>query len=190
MALGRCNYPDFKPTFHPERLKQISRFKEGDFVFVSSMGDIAWAGEQEITSIVSAIENSKALFLIQTKNPEIFLHYREFFSMTNVVHGVTIESNRCWNGSKAPCPVFRYSAIKTDTHPHKFLSIEPIMDFDLDIFTEWVMDINPEIIEIGADNYHNNLTEPSPEKLAEFIKQLEDAGLNVKQKDGLGRLLK
>ena len=183
LALGKCKYPDFEPTFHPERLKK--KFKADDFVFVTSMGDISFCRGAGLSLIKKYIEQSPTTFLIQTKNPSIF----ESDWPENTVHGTTIESNRCSNVSKAPCPVFRYQAIKEDRHPHKFLSIEPIMDFDLDIFLSWIKDINPGIIEVGADNYRNNLPEPPPEKLAALLRGMEDAGLNVKQKDGLSRLL-
>jgi hypothetical protein len=187
LALGKCKYPDFAPTFRPERLNK--KFKADDFVFVSSMGDISFASFEAIDAIQRFILNSPATFLIQTKRPDIFAYIGWDFE--NVYHGLTLETNKAIpNISLAPLPQYRYLYFtKDDKHPHKFLSIEPVMDFDLDIFLSWIKDINPEIIEIGADNYHNNLPEPSPEKLAALLRGMEDAGLNVKQKDGLSRLL-
>lgn len=63
------------------------------------------------------------------------------------------------------------------------------MDFDLDTFLGWIKQLNPEIIEIGGDNYQNNLPEPSPEKLRSLLDGMRAAGLKVKEKDGLSRLL-
>jgi len=189
LALGKCKYPNFEPTFHPDRMKKFKTFKAEDFVFVSSMGDISWIKNEEMVQIADAIDVSPARFLIQTKNPRIFIERGHLFNTPNMIHGCTIETNRPITVSLAPEPLWRYNYIAADAHPHKFLSIEPIMDFDLDVFTRWVIDINPEVVEIGADNYHNNLPEPSPEKLGKFLHKLELAGVNVKRKDGLARLL-
>ncbi|MBA7707801.1 hypothetical protein ES703_116684 [subsurface metagenome] len=58
-------------------------------------------------------------------------------------------------------------------HPKKFISIEPICDFDLDEMLSWMAEINPEIIEVGYDNYHNRLREPPLAKTEKLIKELE-----------------
>ncbi len=186
LALGKCHYPDFKPAFHPERLKV--KFKPDDFVFVTSMGDVSYASWPELRQILEVIKiNPQSRFLIQTKEPNMFLDGQIWGE--NIYQGCTIETNRSIPISKAPPPVERYHAVATNNHPHKFLSIEPIMDFDAEIFFAWILDMKPEIIEIGADNYHNNLPEPEPRKLLDFMNGLVKVGFNVKQKDGLGRLL-
>ena len=64
------------------------------------------------------------------------------------------------------------------------------MDFDLIEFSNWMYDINPEIVEIGADNYRNSLPEPSWDKVYKLIDILTLHGINVIQKDGLERLKK
>jgi hypothetical protein len=74
-------------------------------------------------------------------------------------------------------------------HPHKAVSIEPLMDFDIYPFIKWMKDLKPEFIEVGADNYHNNLPEPTPEMVKELLFHLQGVCPNVIQKDGLGRLL-
>jgi hypothetical protein len=55
---------------------------------------------------------------------------------------------------------------------HKLVCIEPIMDFDLEIFVQWVKDIKPLIVYVGYDNYNNKLTEPDPRKTKQLIDQL------------------
>ena len=183
------NYPNgFVPTFHPERVNR--KFKAGEFVFVSSMGDIsfcAWnPGLKQIREVIA--NNPDTSFLLQTKNPSMFLDGTTWEA--NIYQGCTIETNRPILVSKAPVPTKRYHSAAMNNHPHKFLSIEPVMDFDLEIFASWAMDINPEIVEIGADNYHNGLPEPSWDKVYKLIDILTLHGVQVKQKDGLDRLQK
>lgn len=71
---------------------------------------------------------------------------------------------------------------------NKMVSIEPVMDFDTDVLLSWISDISPQIIEAGADNYHNKLPEPSPEKLNKLLSHLKEICPNVIEKDGLERL--
>jgi hypothetical protein len=70
------------------------------------------------------------------------------------------------------------------THiPKRFISIEPILDFDLDEFLEAIDDITPEFgVAIGYDNYNHHLPEPTLEKTMALIKGLEDAGIKVYRK--------
>ena len=68
-----------------------------------------------------------------------------------------------------------------------FLSIEPILDFDLDIFVQMLKEINPSYISIGADSKNHNLPEPSKEKIKELIDSCR-CFTEVKIKDNLVRL--
>ena len=177
----------FRPACHPEELK--AKFKPGEFVFVSSMGDIAFCSidfMREITAVIRA--NPQTNFLLQSKSPGQFNTRGEI--PENVYLGTTLETNRVYDRnyiSMAPSPPARARTIMFNLHPHKFISIEPVMDFDVIEFSKMVIDINPEIVEIGADNYHNNLPEPSWEKVSRIISILTLHGVKVIEKDGLRR---
>lgn len=181
------SYPNgFAPTFHPERLKV--KFHPGETVFVSDMGDIAFCGDTGLMQIVSVImDNPQTDFLLMTKHP-----YRYTFAKnwpSNVILGTTIETNRWYNVmGKAPHPTERAFNMQETKHPRKLISIEPVMDFDLEAFTSWLLDIHPWLVQIGADNYHHNLPEPSWDKVQALISNLEQAGIKVEQKGGLSRL--
>ncbi len=69
-----------------------------------------------------------------------------------------------------------------------FLSIEPILDFDLDIFVQEIKKINPSFVSIGADSRNCGLPEPPPGKLKELISELEKF-TEVRMKRNLNRLL-
>ena len=138
-------------------------------------------------SVLAAIGRSPdAMFLLQTKNPA---RYFEFLDVLpgNVVLRATIESNRDYGVSKAPSPRERYEAMSAIEWGMKFLSIEPIMDFDFEEFSMWIKDIKPGIVELGADNYGNHLPEPRWDKIELLLNHLKRI-CTVKQKEGLSRL--
>lgn len=171
--------------------KELTKsFKPGEFIFVAYMGDIAFALQYEIEQILARIKCfPDTSFLLQTKNPGCF-HRWELAIPPNVFLGTTIETNRDYHLTKAPAPVHRFRELGTYIPLNRFLSIEPIMDFDLDELTSWAKLLHPEIIEVGADNYHNNLSEPSPEKLQSLLANLRGFCPKVVEKDGLERLQK
>ena len=191
LALGklahtpRYSEAKFKPTFHVAELDKT--FKCGVFVFITDMGDISFATWHQLHSILKVIEKyPETNFLLQTKDPGMFLN--GLIWPENIYHGATIETNRKIDCSKAPHPISRYHSFAVNNNPHKFLSIEPIMDFDLEVFASWVLDINPEIVEIGADNYRHELPEPSWYKVQSLMDILEKGYIKVVEKDGLRRL--
>jgi hypothetical protein len=55
---------------------------------------------------------------------------------------------------------------------NKVVSIEPIMDFDLEIFVQWLRDIGPVLVHVGYDNYNNSLPEPTLYKTKQLIDTL------------------
>ena len=68
------------------------------------------------------------------------------------------------------------------------VSIEPILDFDLDVFTKWIKEIDPEFVSIGADSQNHHLLEPPADKIKALIKELKTF-TKVIEKPNLGRLL-
>ena len=85
-------------------------------------------------------------------------------------------------------PLRRWIDLMALKHPRKFVSVEPIMDFDLRELTRWIGLLKPSIIEIGADNYNHNLPEPPWEKVEQLIKFCRGTGAQVVEKPGLERL--
>ena len=70
----------------------------------------------------------------------------------------------------------------------KFVTIEPILDFDLDVMLDWITVIDAEAVYIGADSKRHHLPEPTPVKIGQLICGLKARGLVVVQKDDLYRL--
>jgi len=162
----------FTPKLIEEELKKKFYNK---FVFVTDMGDLFgdWVPAEWITKVTDAIKQSpSSYFLFLTKNPK---RYKEFLGIypRNIVLGATIETNREYKVSKTPSPLERSNAMAELPWKNKLISIEPIMDFDLQILVQWMKDISPTIVYVGYDNYSNGLPEPSLSKTKQLIEKLE-----------------
>jgi len=172
----------FSPHTHLDRL-----IPSGQLIFVVSMGDLFCDafGDEVIQQIIDMVkQRPHQTFLFCTKNPRRYLHFQ---FPENCLLGTTIETNRnelVRRFSNAPPVSERYEAmLELDGKARKFLSVEPIMEFDFDVFLEWISSINPEYCEIGYDNYYKLLPEPSLEKTLDFIEAKRKLGIDVREKE-------
>ena len=62
------------------------------------------------------------------------------------------------------------------------------MDFDLNIFVNWIRAIKPDFVSIGADSKGNNLPEPPAWKIRKLIDNFRHF-TEVKVKSNLKRLI-
>jgi len=178
----------FTPHVHEERLNP-QRIPKSGIVFVSDMGDISFAPTETLRKICEVInkihEKHDVTFFFQSKNPSIFGIINSLIKHgERVIFSTTIETNRddiASKFSRAPKPSIRCSYME-QLSGRKHISIEPIMNFDLDILFNWITSVKPEAVSIGYDNYHNNLPEPPVEKTLELIRLLEESGIKVEKK--------
>lgn len=163
-------------------------FDRSDFVFVGSMVDLfgAWVPKDMIQTIIDRVAFiGRAQFLFLSKNPQRFL---EFDWKPHMVAGITLETNRDNLVFNAPNRSDRIEAFSR-FQGRKFVSIEPILDFDLGGLTHAIETIKPEFVAVGYDNYPNNpirgglvLPEPSLAKTHVLIDILERQGIKVYRK--------
>lgn len=183
LAEGRLRHlPRYHDGFKPKLVVQelTKRFIRG-LIFVSNMGDLfgEWVTAEWIYRVNEAIRRSpKATFLFLTKNPARYHNFLDQFPL-NVILGATIESNRDHSGlSSAPSVSIRAELMANITPRFsvrpKMVSIEPILDFDLDPFVELIVRIQPEFVYIGYDNHKKQLPEPSMEKTKALIAALRE----------------
>ena len=192
LAEGRLRntkkYSDgFKPKFHPEELRK--KFKPGEFVFVADMGDMwgNWVPWNWILKVLEVVKKyPKTTFLFLTKNPKRYLAFgRVLEEIDNVVLGATIETDLDslylkHRISKAPLPCSRLQCMELlSVTSRTMISIEPIIDFDLNIFPDLIVKAEPEFVYVGYDNYGNKLPEPSLRKTMELIDMLKEHGITV-----------
>ena len=130
----------------------------------------------------------KNSYLYQTKNPQ---RMYEFYYMMGDFDRVctTIETNRVYPDIMGITPNPEDRAFWLSMFAfNRYLTIEPIMDFDLNEMVELIKLCNPVQVNIGSDSGHNNLPEPPKEKILELISELEKFTV-IDQKKNLKRLL-
>jgi len=159
-------------------------------IFVCSQNDL-FAKEISFritNAIITQCHMFNNTYLFQSKNPSRF---KEFKFPEKTILCTTIETNRIYPEymGKAPLPFLRATAMGDLLRVKKYLTIEPIMDFDLSELIDLVKMVNPEQVNIGADSGNNHLPEPSKEKLLKLIIELKDI-TKINAKHNLERLLK
>lgn len=159
-------------------------------IFVGSATDIFgdWVPDNIIKKILGYCNNFHNIYLFQSKNPNRFSDFLKLFPKNSII-ATTLETNRNYNISNAPQPSARYHNFLSIQYPRKMISIEPIIDFDLETFITWIKRIKPEFVSIGADSKNNNLKEPNPIKIKNLIKGIEDT-TEIRVKKNLKRVLR
>lgn len=158
------------------RLKPLNN--PDDFVFLCDMTDLMaiTVPDRIIEKVLDFVRASKAKFLIQTKNPERFFDFLDYMP-NNVVLSSSIESNRNYPSlGKAPSQTERLemmTKLRSATDLPLFIAIEPILDFDLKSFVDYVRRVDPSSVVVGYDNYNHKMAEPSLAKTLKFIEHLE-----------------
>lgn len=166
----------------------------GKTIFIEHMNDL-FAEDMPGPFIYKILIHTKKypgnLYIFQTKNPQKAYNSIGLFP-ANFMIGTTIETN-AWHKelSKAPEPYLRYIGLsKFVKHGAKtFLTIEPIIDFDLGILMEWITDLRPDFVNIGADSKSTGLPEPDRDRVLRLINGLELEGITIKKKTNLDRIL-
>ena len=182
-----------KPLLIESELKtSLKKPDDGKVIFVEACGDLFARNipSEYIWQVIRHCEEyPENTYLFQSKNP---MRFDEFCFHVPVILGTTLESNKVYDISKAPSVINRYVVMK-HYKLRKMISIEPILDFNLDIFVRMIKEINPSFVSIGADSKNVlkklNIPEPSSEKTQKFIAELEKV-TEVRTKKNLGRLLR
>jgi len=193
-----CSYCYMKrylqPELHFDEKELKTNLGEGNFIFVGSSCDM-FADKippEWIIKILNHCTKFNNEYLFQTKNPKAYDGYgANIAAINDFVLCTTIETNRFYLDymGSAPSPKERSLAMQEIPWKKKHVTIEPIMDFDLENFLFYLLDCNPIQVNIGADSGNNNLPEPSKDKILELIKELEKFTI-IHQKKNLKRLLK
>ena len=161
----------------------------GNFIFVGSSCDM-FASEIPREWIQKTIEKCRTFegnrYLFQSKNPAAICPLPN-----DSILCTTLETNRFYPGimAKSPTPQDRAVSMTELWGIRRFITIEPIMDFDLAPFVELIKQCEPEQVNIGADSGGNNLPEPSKGKIITLIEELKTF-THVKNKRNLDRILR
>jgi len=190
----KCSYCYMRRFTQKKVRLDESEFKtdlgENNFIFVGSSCDmfaVAIPGNWILDTLgrCEAFVTNKYLF--QSKNPGAFIELEGFFPSESVF-ATTIETNRHYSQMGEAPPVQERSKSMGYIDKLKYVTIEPIMDFDLREMVELIKKCNPVQVNIGADSGNNNLPEPSKEKLLALIDELQKFTV-IDRKTNLKRLL-
>jgi hypothetical protein len=167
----------------------------GNTIFVGSSTDmfadavpIDW-----INQVLDKCRKSDNTYLFQSKNP---MRFTTLNFPPNSILGTTFETNRPTNTFAPQTPervkwmIHLRNCINNGILEAKLMvSIEPIMNFDLDEMMYWLKGIKPDFVSIGADSGNNYLLEPDCAKTRMLIDELKKI-TDVRIKDNMGRLIK
>lgn len=176
-------------------------YGSGKKIFVDHMNDLfAEAVHQSMICDVEyhCFSYPDNEYIFQTKNPA---RYRWCSLLTSLpfgsLLGCTIETNRQYDAmGVAPtthgraCAMAELAGMAAKTKMASlFITIEPIMDFDLPILADWLDWIKPAFINIGADSKGHHLPEPPKEKILDLIQVIKNMGIEIREKHNLGRII-
>lgn len=190
-------FPNLKERYSGEiRLldKELLKYEgEGKTIFVQDMGDLFEESvpKEFIIKILNHLKAFDNTYLFQTKNPKRYFEFQDYFPEKSIL-GTTIETSyddRMKEISKAPLISERRYWMQRLKFARIFLTIEPILNFNLEDFVAIIKDIQPEFVNIGADSKNHNLKEPKKEKVELLINELRQF-TEVILKDNLNRILK
>lgn len=181
----------------PLRLEEKAledKLGSGRTIFVGSSTDM-WAAAVPSDWILRVLEIIDAhsewaqnSYIFQSKNPSRFFNFAEKIRPRSIL-GTTLETNRRYGQEwYAPPPWARAAAFLHLKKFRKMISIEPVMAFDLKIFVEWIQQINPAFVSIGADSKGHKLPEPTAQELKDLVVELS-AITEVKLKRNIDRIL-
>jgi len=178
----------YVPHCHEERLKSIP---SAAIIFVAGNADISFCPPSFTKKIIEAIKQHKPrmekTYYFQSKRPEYFSQFIPLFP-DNVILLTTLETNRDKGYkavSKAPLPSVRYQQFKKLKYPRKVVTIEPVMDFDEDVFPKWIVGLKPEYVWLGLNSRPDSvqMPEPSPKNIKKLVTVLVNAGIEIRPKD-------
>ena len=171
----------------------------GNFIFVGSSCDM-FAKDIPEEWIIKTLDHCGQFdnhYLFQTKNPLSIINYESDFPENSVIC-TTIETNRFYPEFmvNSPTPELRAVQMHYLDEWNKYVTIEPIMDFDLEKLIMYIRWCNPKQVNIGADSgqiidgkLQFILPEPPKEKILALIDELKKFTV-IDQKRNLTRLLK
>ena len=174
----------------------------GKTIFIEHMNDL-FAHDVPYAFIAKVVDHCAEYpeneYVFQTKNPErAYIWMKEMYDNTDIYKlklGTTIETNRAELlklHSKAPPPINRFvwiTAVNQLLSVPTFITMEPIMAFDLEPIMDWIIEAKPDFVNIGADSKRCRLPEPTSAQLQVLIAELQEAGIEIREKHNLGRLL-
>ncbi len=162
----------------------------GNFIFVGSSNDIFSKSKKKewVTKTLEHCNKHDNSYLFQSKNPGRIHSFKSLIPKNTTVC-TTIETNRFyseWMGN-TPTPQLRAEGMSILDLP-RYVTIEPIMDFDLQELVKLIYRCKPVQVNIGAATGGHVLPEPTKYQVMDLINELNKF-TTVAKKKNLKRLL-
>jgi DNA repair photolyase len=167
-------------------------YGSGRTIFIEHCNDM-WAAKVPDTWIRQILKHCRTypdnIYVFQTKHPRRYHNWLKHLPEKSIL-GCTIESDNVNASGHVPSPKKRvkpmYLLPPTLT---KFITIEPILKGNMRTLANWIKEINPAFVNIGADSKGAGLKEPTAAEVLYLIKAIKKNGIEIKQKRNLYRLL-
>jgi hypothetical protein len=177
----------YSPHEHPERLGRLPRDRT---IFVCGDGDISFADPRFMKKVFQQMRldcRKDRTWFVQSKNPRCFEKYLRSLPK-NTYLAATLETNRDDEYdqiSQAPKPSERYEAFLKLKWDKKIVTVEPILDFDPDIFIRQIVSLRPRAVFIGYNSRPERVQLPEPDKRKtwQLIHSLDAKGIKVLKKE-------
>lgn len=133
----------YAPHPHEDRLTKIP---SKEIVFVCGNADISFRPPDLTRKIIAGVKahlhkaRKRKTFFFQSKKPSYFRQFLAEFPPEAILL-TTLETNRDEGYeaiSKAPPASVRYEQFRALKYPRKVVTIEPVLDFDLATFVQWI----------------------------------------------------
>ena len=165
---------------------------KNNYIFVGSSCDMFASiipPEWIDVTLEKTIEAKGNQYFFQSKNPLGMFFHRNRLPLASML-GTTIETNRWYPEIMRYClrPEDRAVGMEMLKGRMRYVTIEPIIDFDLETMIELIKRCGPVQVNIGADSGNNHLPEPSAEKVLALIDALGKF-TTIARKTNLARLL-
>ena len=163
----------------------------GKCIFVGSSNDMFASSipEEWVIKTLNHLNRFDNSYLFQSKNPAGINKFSHLLPKKSTIC-TTIETNRLypeWMG-KTPEPGARAEAMDRLNKLTRYVTIEPVLDFDIIPLVEMIKRCEPVQVNVGADSGKHGMPEPSSKKLLELIDKL-GRFTKVENKTNLSRLL-
>ena len=186
---GRSNHAG------PVRLdeKELAvNYGTGKTIFIEHTNDLFAVGvpDEFIVKILRHCRAWKNYYVFQTKNPSRVTQFYDELPHHNYI-GTTIETNRYYPKimGRSPLPAVRAEGMaRISKMSIKFVTVEPILNFDVEELVKLIATVQPEFVNLGADSKGHGLPEPSWRKVVALIGALDRLGIEIRQKSNLTRL--
>ena len=182
-----------KPVRFDEKELKTDLGKD-NFIFVGSSCDMFADNipDEWIKKTLKHMEQFDNKYLLQTKNPDRILNFIDACVISDkCVVCTTLESDMFYPDimGKSPHPMQRSIAMQEISEcVETYVTIEPLMDFNLEHFVTMIKRCKPKQVNIGMNTSHIKLPEPPKEKVLQLIAELEKFTIvhkknNLKWKD-------